>query len=94
VRRNTLLIDAVIAASLVVIVLIVSPGLAVTGLIALLILAVCLVSFMFERWRRRRTKPPRGRPRQQTPQRRAPRAAALSCSAPRPAAPSVSAPPT
>jgi hypothetical protein len=53
---------AVVAA---IVLLIVSPGLAVVGLVALLVLVVCGLSFLFDGWRRRRHRPSRsqtGRP--------------------------------
>jgi hypothetical protein len=47
-RRNVLAIDAGIAVVLALLVLIISPGLAVAGMIAILILLVCGVSFALE----------------------------------------------
>jgi ABC-type nickel/cobalt efflux system permease component RcnA len=55
-------VDVGIAVLLAVLVLIVSPGLAVTGMIALLVVFVCAVSFGIERWLgRRRRRPQRVR---------------------------------
>ena len=51
--RNTLLIDAGIAALLAILVLVIAPGLAVVGLLALLVVIVCGVSFAFDLRRRR-----------------------------------------
>jgi ABC-type bacteriocin/lantibiotic exporter with double-glycine peptidase domain len=52
VRRNTVVIDIVIAAILTILIVVLSPGLAVVGLIALLVVLVCAISFAFDRWRR------------------------------------------
>lgn len=57
-RRNTLLIDVGIAGALAIFVVIVAPGLAVVGLLAILVAAVCGVSFALD-LRRRRSRPPR-----------------------------------
>jgi hypothetical protein len=46
--KRTLLIDAVIAAALVGCVLIVAPGLAVVGMLALLVLVVGVAGFVIE----------------------------------------------
>jgi ABC-type bacteriocin/lantibiotic exporter with double-glycine peptidase domain len=61
VTRRTLLIDGVIAAILTVLVVVLSPGLAVVGLIAILVIIVCGVSFALDSRRRRRSS--RSRPR-------------------------------
>jgi ABC-type bacteriocin/lantibiotic exporter with double-glycine peptidase domain len=61
VRRNTVLIDIVIAAILTVLIVVLSPGLAVVGLIALLVVLVCAISFAFDR-RRRSKRPARREP--------------------------------
>jgi multisubunit Na+/H+ antiporter MnhB subunit len=56
-RRNILAVDAGIAALLAVLVLIISPGLAVTGMVAIAVVLVCAVSFVRERRAsRRRTR--------------------------------------
>jgi ABC-type bacteriocin/lantibiotic exporter with double-glycine peptidase domain len=54
VRDGTLAVDVTIAVVAAVVLLIVSPGLAVVGLIALLVLIVCGLSFLFDAWRGRR----------------------------------------
>lgn len=53
-RNGTLAVDVVIAVVAAVVLLIVAPGLAVVGLIALLVLIVCGLSFLFDAWRGRR----------------------------------------
>jgi multisubunit Na+/H+ antiporter MnhB subunit len=60
VRRNTLLVDAAIAVVLAILVIVLSPGLAVVGLLALLVLLLCVISFGIDRLRRRRRKSPVG----------------------------------
>ena len=75
--RNTLLIDAGVAALLAILVLVIAPGLAVVGLLALLVVIVCGVSFAFDlrRRRSRRSAPTRlARERKPaSPRRRSPR---------------------
>jgi hypothetical protein len=71
-----LLIDAGIAAVMAIFVLIVAPGLAVVGLLAILVVVVCAVSFALDSRRRKRSgepslKPPRSR-RPAPPPRRSP----------------------
>ncbi len=68
--RNALLVDAVIAALLAILVLILAPGLAVVAIIALLVMVVCAVSLVLDLRRgrsrtssRRRAPGPRERPR-------------------------------
>jgi hypothetical protein len=56
VTRNTLLTDVGIAAALAILVLIVAPGLAVVGLLAILVIVVCAVSFALDRRRTRRRR--------------------------------------
>jgi hypothetical protein len=57
-RRNTLLIDVGIALVLAILVVVISPGLAVVGMLALVVLLVCAISFGIDRRRkRRRTNP-------------------------------------
>jgi ABC-type bacteriocin/lantibiotic exporter with double-glycine peptidase domain len=51
---------AVVAA---IVLLIVSPGLAVVGLVAVLVLVVCGLSFLVDGWRRRRHRRPRSQTR-------------------------------
>jgi uncharacterized protein HemY len=67
-RRNTLLVDAAIALAVTALALILAPGLAVVGILALLVLLVCGVSFAVAGWRGRRARrharrrhPPRSR---------------------------------
>jgi hypothetical protein len=57
VSRNTLLVDAGIALLLAILVVVISPGLAVVGLLALLVLLVCAISFAFDLRKRRRRNP-------------------------------------
>jgi len=73
VRRNTLLIDAGIAAVLAIVVIVIAPGLAVVGIVALLVVIVCAISFVFDlrRHRSRPAAPPRlARERKPAPARR------------------------
>jgi hypothetical protein len=49
VRRKTLVVDGGLAMALAALVLIVSPGVAVSGMIALLVLLLCAVSFALDR---------------------------------------------
>jgi peptidoglycan/LPS O-acetylase OafA/YrhL len=58
------MIDFAIALGAMIVLVIVAPGLAIVGLIALLVLVACGLTFLFDVWRRRRG----GRP----PSRRAP----------------------
>ena len=65
-RRKTLAVDAGIAVAIVVLVLIISPGAAVTGMIAILVLVACALSFVIDSRarraaRRRRVAPTDGR---------------------------------
>jgi hypothetical protein len=61
VRSRAAAIDAAIVVAVAVIVLVVSPGVALTAVLALLVLVVCGLSFGVEtlvvRWRRRRGQP-------------------------------------
>ena len=52
-NRNLLLTDAAIAAVVAILLLVLSPGLAVAGAIALLVLLACGISLGVGRWRRR-----------------------------------------
>jgi ABC-type bacteriocin/lantibiotic exporter with double-glycine peptidase domain len=73
VSRNTLLIDAGIAAALAILILVIAPGLAVVGLLALLVVIVCAISFVLDLRRRRsdRLSPRRlAREREPSPPRR------------------------
>ena len=71
--RNALLIDAAIAVILALLVIVLSPGWAVVGLIAIVVLLACGVAFALgaigTRWRRRRRS--RSRPRPPAPRPRA-----------------------
>ena len=53
-RRNTLLIDAGIAVAIAIAVLIISPGLAVAGMIAIAVLVACAISLVLDVRRSRR----------------------------------------
>ncbi|MBV8940400.1 MAG: hypothetical protein JO321_06225 [Solirubrobacterales bacterium] len=68
--RRTLMVDAAIVAVLVALALILAPGLAVVGLLALLVLVVCTISFaasvVSSRRRRRRRDARRPPPRRST----------------------------
>jgi hypothetical protein len=55
------MIDFTIALGAMIVLVIVSPGLAIVGLIALLVLAFCGLSLLFDAWRRRRGGPPAAR---------------------------------
>jgi ABC-type bacteriocin/lantibiotic exporter with double-glycine peptidase domain len=55
------MIDFAIALGAMIVLVIVSPGLAIVGLIALLVLVVCGLSLLFDVRRRRRGGPPRAR---------------------------------
>jgi hypothetical protein len=48
VRRNVLLADIAVAVVLAAVVLVVSPGLAVAAMIALVVIVVCAVSFALD----------------------------------------------
>ncbi len=52
--RGVLRVDVAVAVVLAVLVLIISPGVAVTGMIALVVLLICLFSAVWERRRGRR----------------------------------------
>lgn len=75
-RRGTLLLDFALAIGVAVILLIVSPGLAVVGLVAVIVLVVCAISLLFDAWRsgrRRRPPPPARRAARRPPAQRPPR---------------------
>jgi hypothetical protein len=61
VTRNTLLVDAGIAALLAILVIVIAPGLAVVGLLALLVVIVCGISFALDLRRNRRGRIPGAR---------------------------------
>lgn len=54
--KRTLLIDAAIVAALVVLALVLAPGVAIVGIVALLILILGAVSFLFGEFRARRRR--------------------------------------
>lgn len=63
--RRTLLVDALVVAVLVALALILAPGLAIVGLLALLVLVICAISFatsMVRARRKRRRDDARRRP--------------------------------
>jgi ABC-type bacteriocin/lantibiotic exporter with double-glycine peptidase domain len=66
VSSSTLKLDLLIAVGVAILLIIISPGLAVVGLIALVALVVCAGSFVFDRRRARRSgrdrRPPARRP--------------------------------
>lgn len=70
-RNRTLVLDFLIALVAMIVLVIVSPGLAVVGLVAMLVLILCGVSFVIDRLRRRRGAPPPG-PARRPPSRRPP----------------------
>jgi hypothetical protein len=53
VRNRVLLADVAIAAVVAIVVLVITPGLAIAGVLALLVLAVLGVSWLVSRWRQR-----------------------------------------
>jgi Flp pilus assembly protein TadB len=57
VKRNPLLTDAAVAIVLAVLAIVIAPGLAVVGIIAILVLLVCGVSLGYDRRRRRARSP-------------------------------------
>lgn len=76
--RNPLLTDVAIAVLAAILILVLTPGVAVAGMIALLVLLVCAATLVFDSRRRRRAGPPRPRrpvpATQRRPQDRRPRA--------------------
>jgi peptidoglycan/LPS O-acetylase OafA/YrhL len=62
-RRRLARIDLVLGAAVALLVLLLSPGLAIAGLIALLVLAACVASLVLERRRRSRPQARSGRAR-------------------------------
>jgi ABC-type bacteriocin/lantibiotic exporter with double-glycine peptidase domain len=68
---NALLLDFIIAAAVAIVLVIVSPGLAVVGLVAIVVLVVCGLTFALDRRRTRRG----GRSRRRAPHRPAARPA-------------------
>jgi Flp pilus assembly protein TadB len=69
--RNALLVDAAIAVVLAILVIVLSPGIAVVGLVATLVVVVCGVSLAFDRRRRRRRRENPLRELRRSPARRA-----------------------
>ncbi len=51
--RNTLIADLAIAAVVTILIVVLSPGLAVVGMVALLIVLICAISFAVDGRRRR-----------------------------------------
>lgn len=60
-NRQVLLIDVGIALLVALLVLIITPGIAVAGMLALLVLVICAISFVVDA-RRRRVRPAGPRP--------------------------------
>lgn len=58
-RLKPVVVDVIVAVVLAAIVLIVSPGAAVTGILALLFLIVCGITLLFDSRRARRSRAPR-----------------------------------
>ena len=65
-RRPELLVDVALAVVIALLVVILTPGLAVAAIVAIFLLVVCVVSFGLEwwraRWRRRRASTSAERP--------------------------------
>ena len=61
-RSNVLLVDAGIAIVAAIVVLTITPGLAVASIIAIAVLTACAISLRRESRRRRRTRDARRRP--------------------------------
>lgn len=55
-NRRILLADVAVAVVVAVLILVLTPGLAISGVIGLLILLVLGVVWLIERWRRRATR--------------------------------------
>jgi hypothetical protein len=58
VRNRTLLVDLAIAVFVAILLIAISPGLAVVGLVALLVLIISGLTFAFDRARKRRRADP------------------------------------
>lgn len=56
--RNTLLVDVAIALLMAVLAIVIAPGLAVVGLLAILVLVICAVTFALDRRRKRAASDP------------------------------------
>jgi hypothetical protein len=61
--QTTWKVDLLVAAAIAAVILIVEPGVAIGGMLALLLVMICAVSFVFERRRRRRRPRVRARSR-------------------------------
>lgn len=61
IRQRVLLVDVAIAAVLAILVLVLSPGLAIAGIVGMVVVLVCVISFVFDARRAgsRRVRPPR-----------------------------------
>jgi Flp pilus assembly protein TadB len=53
-RRHLMRVDTGLGLLIAVVALLLAPGVAIVAIAALLVLAGCIVSFVFERWRSRR----------------------------------------
>lgn len=60
-------IDVAIAVVAAIVIIVVAPGLAITALVALLILLLCGITLLFDRWRQRRPTPRARRGRRREP---------------------------
>ena len=77
-RRAALRLDIAIALIAMIVLVIVSPGLAIVGLVAIVVLVLCGLTVLFEFWRSRRRdrgvppsrRPPARRPPPRRPARR------------------------
>jgi hypothetical protein len=70
--RNPLLTDVAIAVLAAILILVLTPGVAVAGIIALLVLLACAITLAFDSRRRRRPGSLRPRRPAPSPQRRPP----------------------
>lgn len=70
--RNPLLTDIAIAVLAAILILVLTPGVAVAGMIALLVLLACAATLVVDSRRRRRAGPSRPRRPVPAPQRRPP----------------------
>ena len=68
--RNPLLTDVAIAVLAAILILVLTPGVAVAGMIALLVLALCAATLVLDSRRRGRVGPPRPRRPAPVPERR------------------------
>jgi hypothetical protein len=58
VSHNTLLVDIALALFVAIVLIVIAPGLAVVGLLAILVLLICAATFALDRWRKRRSADP------------------------------------